>query len=105
MVVHSDQHQISRLAANLKTEASSLHLDEGRRAPAAMARPAGYQALSVFAAKDECAFFKGRHDHDAGRFRRDIEWNPLVWGIHQLMKHSMGGLDAALQPGPILPSS
>src|SRR5207342_1267585 len=59
--VHHQEHEIDCFAANLKTEASLLHLHDCRGAPVAAIAAAHY-ALPELTADEERGFFQCRED-------------------------------------------
>ena len=58
---------------------------------------AGYDALPVLAAHDECALLEAGDHADTGGLLKDSAGNAAVFGGHDLVEDGFGGLNALLQ--------
>src|SRR5579863_9020328 len=85
-LIHCDQHEVGRLAADLQSPGAARHADEHRRAPA-MTGAAGYHALSILRAEDERALDEaGDHAH-AGSLAKNVQGDASVLGGENLIEH------------------
>ncbi len=92
----ADENEVSGLSTDLKAEAGSGELDEGRCAPA-VAGAAGDHALAVLSAYDECTFFEAGDDGDACGFGGDIVGDTFVGCGHEFVEDGVSGIDTLIK--------
>jgi hypothetical protein len=59
-------------------------------------------ALSVFGADNECSFYDAGYHGNAFCVSRDSIGNGVVWGRHNRIDHVSGGVEAAIEPAPVM---
>jgi len=99
LLVHHQQHDVGRAAADLKTDAAAFQTDGGRPAPARFrARAAGDHALAVFAAHQQAQLLDPRNQRYAVCPAQQVLGNRMVGCAHDFREH-LGGASGALGRG------